>query len=80
MVHGIQLQQNTRNTLLTLHCERESDSKAGKHASATGRQPDLHRSYSGCMSHVKNKSGGSCGKSCKKARSPKETGGHNLGS
>ena len=30
VVHGHQLQQNTSNTLLALHCERESDVKAGK--------------------------------------------------
>ena len=39
VVHGNQLQQNTSNTLLTLHCERKGDAKAGSHASATGRQP-----------------------------------------
>ena len=80
VVHGNQLQQNTSNTLLTLHCERKSDAKAGRHASATGRQPNLPRSHTGHTSHVENTSGGSCGKICEKTRPPKETGGHNLGS
>ena len=77
VVHGNQLQQNTSNTLLTLHCERESGAEAGRHASATGRQSNLPGSHSG---HTSNTSGDNCGKIREKARSPKETGGHNLGS
>ena len=80
VVHGNQLQQNTGNTLLTLYCERKCDAKAGRHVSATGRQSNLPRSHTGHASHVENTYGGSCGKICEKARSPKETGGHNLGS
>ena len=75
-----QLQQNTSNTLLTLYCQRKSDAKAWRHASATGRQSNLPRSHTGHASHMEITSGGSCGKICEKARSPKETGGHNHGS
>ena len=39
MVHKNQLQHNTSSTLLTPHCERESDAKAGTRT--TGKQPNL---------------------------------------
>ena len=67
VVHGNQLQKNTSNTLLTLHCERESDAEAGRHASATSRQSNLPRSHSGHASQVENTSGNSCGKIREKA-------------
>ena len=80
VVHENQLQRNTSNTLFTLHWERESDANSGKYASATGRQSELHNSHSGHAPHVENTFGDSCCKICQKARSPEETGGHNLGS
>ena len=52
-MHGTQLQQNTSNTFLTLHCERESEAKVEKQASVTGRQSNPPKSHFE-HSHVEN--------------------------